>query len=182
MLIEKESYLLELCRYVVLNPVRAGIVERPEAWQWSSYAAMVGIKKSPEYLTEDWVLGQFGRNKSNGQKRYQEFVMAGINKNSPWEKLQGQVLLGRDNFIEEFKNLLTTKGEIKEIPREQRYAGRPRLSEIFKEGQTESRSKRNKKMYTAHTEYGYTLKEIGDYLSVHYTTVSKAIKDIDNNN
>ncbi|MCL0039874.1 hypothetical protein M1N02_00195, partial [Thermodesulfovibrionales bacterium] len=69
---------------------------------------MVGIKKSPEYLTEDWVLGQFGRNKSNGQKRYQKFVMAGINKNSPWEKLQGQVLLGRGNFIEEFKNLLTT--------------------------------------------------------------------------
>ncbi|MCL0106933.1 hypothetical protein M1N63_00675 [Thermodesulfovibrionales bacterium] len=59
-------------------------------------------------------------------------------KNSPWEKLQGQVLLGRDNFIEEFKNLLATKEEIKEILKEQRYAGRPRLSEIFKEGQTKS--------------------------------------------
>ncbi|MCL0051116.1 hypothetical protein M1N52_01215 [Thermodesulfovibrionales bacterium] len=64
--------------------------------------------------------------------------MAGINKNSPWEELQGQALLGRDNFIEESKNLLATKEEIKEIPKEQRYAGRPRLSEIFKEGQTKS--------------------------------------------
>jgi len=181
-LIEKESYLIEICRYVALNPVRAGIVEIPDAWQWSSYAAMAGIKKSPEYLTEDWVLGQFGRNKRSGQSRYKEFVMAGSNKNSPWKELQGQGLLGRDNFIEEFKNLLTMKEEIKEIRREQRYTGRPRLSGIFKEGQTKSRSKRSKKMHKSHTQYGYTLKEIGDYLSLHYTTVSKSIKDIDNNN
>jgi len=41
-LVEKESYLLELTRYVVLNPVRAGMVDDPRAWPWSSYRAMVG--------------------------------------------------------------------------------------------------------------------------------------------
>lgn len=178
-LIEKESYLLELCRYVILNPVRARIVEVPEAWKWSSYTATTGIKKSPEYLIEDWILGQFGKNKRKAQKRYKEFVQAGIIENSPWDELQGQILLGGEGFIEEFKHLLTTKEDIKEIPREQRYANRPELSEIFKYGQRKDKDRRNKEIYKAHIRFGYTLKEIADHLSIHYTTVSKVIKELE---
>ena len=62
-LIQKENYLLELCRYVVLNPVRAKIVKNPEDWKWSSYLATAGSIKKQEYLTIDWVLGQFGSKK-----------------------------------------------------------------------------------------------------------------------
>ena len=47
-LVEKENYLLELCRYIVLNPVRAGLVELPEYWQWGSYQPTAGISKVPE--------------------------------------------------------------------------------------------------------------------------------------
>lgn len=49
-LVDKEGYLLELTRYVVLNPVRAGMVAQPGQWSWSSYRAMVGEEASPEWL------------------------------------------------------------------------------------------------------------------------------------
>ena len=58
-LVEKEAYLLELLRYVVLNPVRAGLVRRPGAWRWSSYDAFVGAAPCPPWLNMDWVLDQF---------------------------------------------------------------------------------------------------------------------------
>jgi hypothetical protein len=59
-LVEKESYLLELSRYVVLNPVRAGMVKNIDHWPWSSYPAMIGKSGCPEWLQADWMLGQFG--------------------------------------------------------------------------------------------------------------------------
>jgi hypothetical protein len=88
-LVDKDNYLLELCRYVVLNPVRARLVELPEHWEWSSYAATAGLKKVPEYLSVDWILGLFGTNRTTVQTHYRKFVKGGINRKSPWEKLQG---------------------------------------------------------------------------------------------
>jgi putative transposase len=177
-LVDKDNYLLELCRYIVLNPVRAGLIELPEQWKWSSYTATAGLKKVPGYLSVDWILGVFGANKTTGQKHYRKFVKEGINRQSPWEKLQGQILLGGDSFMEKFKDLLRNKEEIKEIPRRQRYAGRPSLNELFKNERSGGKNDRNQGMYDAHMKYGYSLKEISDYLEVHYTTVSKVIKGI----
>src|SRR6185295_167128 len=59
-LVEKEAHLLELCRYVVLNPVRAKLVSHPRRWAWSSYRATVGETRAPAWLRTDWILGQFG--------------------------------------------------------------------------------------------------------------------------
>ena len=67
-LVQKESYLLELCRYVVLNPVRARTVDDPKNWKWSSYAGTGGINKSHACLTTHWILGQFGTRKNTAQK------------------------------------------------------------------------------------------------------------------
>jgi len=64
-LVDKENYLLELCRYVVLNPVRAGLVKLPEHWQWGSYQPTAGLSKVPEFLTVDWILGLFGTNRQD---------------------------------------------------------------------------------------------------------------------
>lgn len=175
-LIDKESYLLEVSRYVVLNPVRAMLVKRPDDWKWSSYLATAGIAKTPEYLTTDWILGRFGNNKAEAELRYREFVMNGIKKEeSPWKRLQGQVLLGDERFIERFSDLLSKKRDIREIPRYQRYASRPPLEELFKDTEIE-KNKRDKRICDAHIRYGYTLKEIAEYLGIHYTTVSKIIK------
>lgn len=172
-LAQKDSYLLELSRYVILNPVRAKIVEAPNDWEWSSYPATAGLKTAPDYLTVDWLLQQFGNNRKTAQRQYKEFVQEGIKKDSPWKEMQGQILLGDEMFIEEFKDLLTGKEQIKEIPRSQRDIGRPTLQELFKE--TKNKAERNKHIYAAHTRFGYTLKEIADHLRIHYTTVSKAL-------
>jgi REP element-mobilizing transposase RayT len=59
-LVEKDAHLLELARYVVLNPVRAGMVGECEAWPWSSYHAMTGLTTRPVWLQTEWMLAQFG--------------------------------------------------------------------------------------------------------------------------
>jgi len=55
-LVEKEAYLLGLARYVVLNPVRAGVVAAPEDWGWSSYRATAGFEVARPFLATDWLL------------------------------------------------------------------------------------------------------------------------------
>ena len=172
-LVQKENYLLELCRYVVLNPIRAGAVEKPEAWRWSSYQPTAGLRKEPEYLTTDWILGLFNRKRTVAQKQYRAFIREGIHRGSLWDELQGQVLLGEEEFVEKFKDLLEDKKREKEIPRPQRYVSRLSLDKIFR-GQ-KAKVKRDISINAAHMSYGYTLKEIADYLGIHYTTVSKVI-------
>jgi REP element-mobilizing transposase RayT len=172
-LVQKDNYLLELCRYVVLNPVRAGVVEKPEAWRWSSYQTTAGLRKQQDYLTVDWILGHFSSKRIVGQRQYRKFVREGIYQGTPWSKVQGQVLLGEEGFVEKFRDLLEDKKEVKEIPRQQRYVSRLSLDKIFS-GQ-EAKGKRDRAINAAHMSYGYTLKEIADYLGIHYTTVSKVI-------
>ena len=93
-LVERDSYLLELCRYVVFNPVRARITRKPDRYRWSSYRASAGLEPVPGFLMVDWLLSQFGGQRAAAQRRYQTFVAEGIGQTSPWEKVQGQVLLG----------------------------------------------------------------------------------------
>ena len=178
-LIQKESHLLEVCRCVVLNPVRAKIVQRSGDWKWSSYRATVGIEKPHPCLTVDWILGQFNRRRRHAEEIYREFVRDGIKEASIWKEVKGQSILGGDDFVESLLSYVRGYREIKEIPKSQRYVNRPKLNEIFK-GEISDKKRRNTNIYTAHTEYGYTYKEIADYLDIHYTTVSKAISESGN--
>jgi putative transposase len=175
-LVEKGSHLLELCRYVVLNPVRAGMVARPDEWKWSSYKSTAYSGTVPEYLTIDWVLGQFAEKTVTARQRYRKFVADGLmEKERPWKKLVGQVFLGSESFVARMEELLGDKREIREIPRAQRYPGRPPLKRLFADIPVADKQQRNERMVESHITYGYTLKEIADFLGVHYTTVSKAV-------
>ncbi len=89
------------------------------------------------------------------------FVRSGIKAESPLKVVKGQLFLGQENFIEEIKHLLRGKEKLKEIfePKDQKSKDQVR--------------------YEAHLQYGYTLKEIVEYIGVHYTTVSRAIKKIE---
>lgn len=173
-LVEKEDYLLEVSRYVVLNPVRAGMVNYPWQWQWSSYPATIGAIKSPKFLIADEILSQFSKDRQKAIKDYKEFVMAGIKEEAPWRELKGGIVLGKEIFVEKIKDLLSVKEKIKEIPRIERFATRFSFTEIFKK--TRDREERDKNIHIAHVKYGYTLKEIGDYLGIHYSTVSKSLR------
>ena len=178
-LVEKNNHLLSLCRYVVLNPVRVGLIKRPEQWRWSNYKATIGLMKRPSFLTDDWILSQFDGRKGIAVQKYRKFVMEGIDKESPWEALKGQIFYGTDEFIGQLSGLLNEKGNVKEVPRLQRYAARPSLSELFKGKKGKERKAENKTIYAAYVRYGYTMKEISEHLGLHYATMSRAIKRVE---
>ena len=60
-LVDKDSYLLELCRYIVLNLIRANMLAHPEQYAWSSYGATAGNHAVPSCLSIDWILSQFAK-------------------------------------------------------------------------------------------------------------------------
>jgi REP element-mobilizing transposase RayT len=82
-LIEREEHLLELCRYIVLNPVRAGLVSDPGDWEWSSYSATCGESETPAFLTTDWILSQFGTDRGRAIATYREFVADAYRQQPP---------------------------------------------------------------------------------------------------
>ena len=175
-LMERESYLLEVCRYVVLNPVRARVVTRPQAYRWSSYRATAGVEKAPEWLTREWILGQFHSQWRRAEQKYQHFVRDGMSTASPWAQVQGQVVLGRTEFVETLKPLLADKDRMQEIPRAQRLVDRPALREILSAQQVTTKDKRDQAIWAAHVQSGYSLTAIGQHLGLHYTTISKVIQ------
>jgi len=103
LLIDADGYLLELVRYIHLNPVRAGMVEKPEAFPWSAHRAYLGLERLP-WLTTDWIYGQFAQHLGESRRRYKKFMAEGLHEGHRPEfhrgSFQGRAL-GDDNFIEE---------------------------------------------------------------------------------
>lgn len=106
LLVERETYLLELCRYLVLNPVRAGLVTTPHEWPWSSYGPTAGAQSSPSWLARDQVWSLFDSHQARAQSAYRQFVTQGIGTPSPWPQITGQIFLGSAAFRERMAALL----------------------------------------------------------------------------
>lgn len=121
-LVEKESYLLELCRYVVLNPVRARMVRRAVDWPWSSYRAFIGAYPPPDWLNTDWSLSCFGKSRSKAIDAFKRFVTGGRGQPSPLEQLKNQMYLGSDRFVESVQSKIEGRERLKEVPRVQKRA------------------------------------------------------------
>ena len=169
-LVEKENYLLELSRYVVLNPVRAGMVKNIDQWPWSSYSAMIGKSSCPEWLQTDWMLGQFGQQWKRAVAAYVDFVRAGVGLPSVWDDLRGQIYLGKEEFVKKIQQYMQSDKNISEIPRTQRRTKAKPLSYYS------SFSDRNEGILAAYQTGDYTMKAIADEFGVHYATVSRVVK------
>jgi len=170
--VEKDSYLLELARYVVLNPVRAGMVRSAKDWRWSSYRQTTGQVKAQKWLNTEWLLTRFGKTKSKSIDAYKRFVSEGKTQPSPWHQLRNQVYLGSEIFIETMNALIDGDKDLSEIPSSQRRA----LPKQLKEYEAMAKS-RNEAICNAYKSGGYSLKEIGDYFGLHYATVSRIVKE-----
>jgi REP-associated tyrosine transposase len=98
-LVDKDSYLLELSRYIHLNPWRLKKSEDPFKYRWSSLNAYVGAVAIPRWLTGAEVLSEFG---SRGKRGYREFIVDGMTTGikTPWEEVRGQVVMGSEQFVE----------------------------------------------------------------------------------
>lgn len=175
-LVERERYLLELARYIVLNPVRAKALKHPSRYPWSSYRATVGAVASPAWLTTDWILGQFAKTRQAAQRRYAQFIAEGKNLLSPWVELRGQVLLGSEAFVDRMRPALAGKRNLKEIPRAQRLAHRPGLKQLFPACVRQDKRARDAAIRRACLQYGYTMAATAEEAGIHYSTVSKVIK------
>ena len=169
-LVDKDSYLLELARYVVLNPLRAKMVRRLERWPWSSYLATCGQAAKPDWLQVDLVLAQFAAQRARAIEHYVAFVREGARLPSVWDQLQGQVYLGPKAFIEKMQKLVDKKPSLTEIPRAQRRATKRALTEFA------SAHERNEAIALAYLSGQHTMAAIAAHFSVHYTTVSRLVK------
>jgi putative transposase len=103
--VEKDSYLLELSRYIHLNPVRAGMVKRPEAYRWSSYPCYLSSGFCPEWLRREEILGQMDKSPVKGRRKYRQFVEEGLNRKirDPLRAVMGGIALGGETFWEEVR-------------------------------------------------------------------------------
>jgi hypothetical protein len=172
--IHKESYLLEVCRYVVLNPVRAKAARRPGDWQWSSYRGTAGLRAAGPALTTDWLLAQFAADRPTAQQRYRGFVRDGIGASSLWDDIEAQCLLGPAEFTESLAAHTRDRHTAIEIPKSQRHMGRPSLAELFAAARTD-RATRDARILEAVDRHGYSQKAVADWLGLHYSTVSRLV-------
>lgn len=130
-LIEKESYFAEVTRYVVLNPVRAGMVQQPESYRWSSYRATAGLDVSPDWLDIDAVLTPIDQDRPAAQAQYREFVRdRTANADHLWDLLSNGMYLGTDDWAKRMRTLVESYPRSTDHPKAQRAVGRPQMHEV----------------------------------------------------
>jgi putative transposase len=170
-LVQRDAYLLQLSRYVVLNPVRARIVADAAAWAWSSYRAMIGLEPGPPWLETDSILEQFGAERARAQAQYCAFVAQGVGQPSIWEGLRHPIFLGSEAFVERFAQGNRPLDKLREVPRAQR---RPLAQSLGHYERTYLLHR--EAMARAFLTGVYTMQEIADHFGVHYCTVSRAVR------
>lgn len=175
-LIQKDNYLLKVCRYVVLNPVRAKVVSYPEQWRWSSYPATVGTVCSHQCLTKEWILAQFGSVSTVAEREHAVFVNVKIEPGSTWQKVKAQSILGKEDFSENLEGYIKGRRNTVDIPHSQRYLNRPGLDSLFTDV-FQNIHKRNEKIAEAVHQHGYRQKEVADHLDMHFSSVSRIIRN-----
>ena len=169
-LVQKESYLLELTRYIVLNPLRAGMVASLDDWPWSSFPFTVGASPPPDWLDPDVLLSQFSGERSAAIQAYQKFVMAGKGLPSPMLDLRHQLLLGDDAFVDRHKSALSS-APLREVSKAQRRAVALTLAQY-----QQRHADRDEAMAHAYQSGAYTMAMIAEHFSVHSMTVSRAVR------
>lgn len=168
-LVQKEAYLLEVARYIVLNPVRANMVPSPDAWSWSSYHILALSHSAPPWHACDYLLGQFGSTRAAAVDAYRAFVLAGFGLDSPLHATRHRVLLGDDAFVARHQELQLA-GERPETARSERAAVTLPLA-TYRARYTD----RNEAMARAYRAAVFTMPEIAAAFGVSTRTVSRAI-------
>lgn len=178
-LVERDSYLLELCRYVVLNPVRLKAVKNIERYRWSSYPATAGAVPVPAWLDTSWVLSRFGNGNKVAQRKYAEYVAAGRDMPSPLHQVTAQILLGRPAFCKKMKAMLDGEVSLNKLPRAPRLLKRPAVKSLFNAKIRADKCLRDEAIRQAYQEHSYTMADIASAAQIHFSTVSKIIKKIE---
>ena len=130
-LVDRDNYLLELSRYVHLNPVRikrsqggsvGGRIRYLERYRWSSLPGYIKAANKQPWVHYEMVLGQIGESR----KKYAEFVARGVERgyDTPWDMVSGQVVLGEEGFVERIKRRMDERGAVREQPSAREFSAR----------------------------------------------------------
>lgn len=187
-LCERESYLLELTRYIHLNPVRAGIVQRPEQYPWSSYQSFIGRARMP-CVDHDLVLKMLGNRGEGAARRYQQFVAEAIDAQmtGTYYKTKEQVYLGSEDYIDSVKKKIHNGVPLGKERRARGItlaqvlegtascAGLDRALLTGKGGGQLTTMARALAIYLARVDGRCTVNEIATTLGIHPSTVTRAV-------
>ncbi len=182
-LVEADEYAAELSRYIHLNPVRAGMVEQPGEYLWSSFQSYIGKSKTPGWLRTDFVLGCFGKSRTDAGKRYKTFVeeLLGKEYDSPLQGTIGSAVLGTPGFVEAVTEVHVGKRETeRDLPALRQLFIRPSLDEIVKSVDTvfstDKKLARQAGMYFCHRYSGERIKEISKQYEVTESAITEAAR------
>lgn len=169
-LVEADAYLVELARYVVLNPVRAGLCKEAAEWPWSSHRALLGRVEPPSWLATDWVLGQFGETRARAVGRYEDFVRAGVGLPPIWQALNAQIYLGSEDFAGRMASRFADDVGLSEVPRLQR-----RPQSLALEAYVERNSSRDGAILEAADSGAFTYAQLAQFFGLHYSSISRIV-------
>jgi putative transposase len=186
-LCDKEAYLLELVRYIHLNPVRAKIAKRPEDYAWTGHLSYLG-KGRKDIIDEGFVLDQFGGGKSVARRRYRQFVWEGISEGheGKYYRVKDQLYLGEDGFVDQIKmEKKESEGWVYDIPLEamsQEASREIGISEDKLYSVTRDREGAHGRgivAYLARVISDYTVREIGDHFRRSPAAIGEAIMKVE---
>ncbi|MDT0496046.1 transposase [Algiphilus sp. W345] len=170
-LVDRDAYLLEVSRYVVLNPVRAGLVADVEGYLWSSYRAMIGKESPPDWLAVEATLESFGKTPGRTRNAYARFVKDGVNDGFDLDAtVRNQIFLGDELFVE--RMAAQAGSNTREVPKAQRRVKSLKAYE-------REHKHRDAAIRAAYDSGTYTLPQIGTHFGLHYSTVSRIARGVD---
>ncbi len=172
LLIDGGAYFRRVLRYIVLNPVRAGLVMHPADWPWSSYRATAGIESPPPFLALDRVWKTFDVDRSMAQRLYVACVDA--SPGEPDDLPAGPLAYGSEAFRTRVAQALDPHRDTRDVVYAERFACRPSLDRLFAEDVQSARL--DLAMRSAFERYGYTLREIGNFVGRPPATVWRRIQ------
>ncbi len=186
---QKDLYLLELIRYIHLNPIRAGIVDSLANYPWTSYNYYLRDYKD-RLIDADFVLSQFGQDKKTARRYYQQFIRAGIMRSHEEfvDEIFDQRILGKQDFVEEVlqqedkprddKDYIFKKLELKKIL--ETICRSKNIKPVMVKSSVKIKPvvrTRRLFVYVARIYFGYQLKEIASFLGIKISTVMKSVQN-----
>lgn len=180
-LVDRDAYLLALCRYVERNPVAAGLVAAAELWPWSSCRAHLGMVPTPTWLDTDGLHGHLlGRqvmraaDRARAIARYAELLRVDADPELWARGLRQQVFLGDEAFVDRMLEAQASRpADSVEVPRQQR--ARPKaLRELMAQGMT-----REEALHAAYTRHGYTMTKLARELDLSVSRVSRLVAGLE---
>ncbi len=170
--VEKGTPLVEVCREVVLAPVRAGLVKKAGKWRWSSFGATAGTEDMAPFLRSEWLLAQFGGRPKKARNRYEKFVKAGQRLPAP--------SVGRGGFVgSEAFGARLSRPKLAPKPTPNGPQGRPPLSRLLPRTVAHDHAERDRRVAKAYLRFGYTLAELGGALGLHPATISRIVRKVE---